>query len=75
VSLHAFVSTWYFYRLVTALNLSDSNRSFSLALVGQGKAFGVVHELLCLISSGVTASALNNSWNGEKFVALDTDVL
>jgi hypothetical protein len=37
-------------------------------------ASGIVHVLLCLISSGVTVSALNISLKGEKFVALDTAV-
>jgi hypothetical protein len=43
--------------------------------MGQDLAPGIVRELLCLISSVVAASAMNNNWNGEKFVALATDVL
>jgi hypothetical protein len=60
---------------MTALSLYDSNKSLSSALLGKGLASGIVQELLCLISSGVTASALNNSQNGEKFVALEANVV
>jgi hypothetical protein len=55
--------------------LSDSNKSLSLASVGQGTTSSIVQWLLCLISFGIAASALNNNWNGEKFIALETDVL
>jgi hypothetical protein len=75
LSLHALVSIWYFYKLITALSLSDSNKSLSSTLVVQGMTYYIVWELLCLISSGVTALAPNNSRNGEKFVTLETDVL
>jgi hypothetical protein len=70
----AFVYAWYFCRLVTALSLHDFNKSSSSDSVGQGKATDIVWELLCFISSCVTASALNNSRNGEKFFALETDM-
>jgi hypothetical protein len=43
--------------------------------MGHDLAPGIARELLCLISSVVAASAPNNNWNGEKFVALATDVL
>jgi hypothetical protein len=75
VSVHAFVSAWYSCMSVTALILSDSNKFFSSASVGQGKAFDIVWELLCLISSSVTALVPNNSQNGDKFVSLETNVL
>jgi hypothetical protein len=35
LSLHALISVWYFYRLITALSPSDSNKSLSSALVVQ----------------------------------------
>jgi hypothetical protein len=38
-------------------------------------ASDIVRELLCLISCGITTSALNNNQNGEKLVALEIDVL
>jgi hypothetical protein len=75
VSLHDFVFVWYFCRLATTLSLSDSNKSLSSASMRQGEASGIVRELMCLISSGITASSPNNSRNGEKFVALETIVL
>jgi hypothetical protein len=75
MSLYAFVSAWYFCRLITALSLFDSNKSLSSASVGEGMASNIVLELLCLILSGVTTSASNSSRNIEKFVALETDVL
>jgi hypothetical protein len=74
-SLHILVSSWYLYRLVTALSLSDSNKSFSLASLGHGGASAVVRRLWCLISFGSTALALNNNRNGVKLVALQTVVL
>jgi hypothetical protein len=69
-SLQFLVSSWYFCRLVTAFSLSDSNKTFSSASLGHGGVFAVVRRLLCLISFGSTASALNNNWNGVKLVAL-----
>jgi cellulose synthase/poly-beta-1,6-N-acetylglucosamine synthase-like glycosyltransferase len=69
-SLQFLVSSWYFYRLVTALSLFYSNKSFSSASLGHGGASAVVRRLLCLISSGSTASAPNNNQNGMKLVAL-----
>jgi hypothetical protein len=75
LSLHAFVSVWYLYKLISALSLSDFSRSLSLALVAQNVASGIVHVLLCLISSGVIALAPNKRQKGEKFVALDIDIL
>jgi hypothetical protein len=74
-SLQDLVSSWYFYRLVTGLSLSNSNKSFSLASLGHGGASAVVHRLWCLIFSGSTASTLNNNRNGVKLVALQTVVL
>jgi hypothetical protein len=75
MSLHAFTSAWYFCRLITALSLSNYNKSLSSTSMGHDLAPGIARELLCLISSVVAASAPNNNWNGEKFVALATDVL
>jgi hypothetical protein len=69
LSLHDFVSVWYFYKLVTAFSLSDSNRSLSSASNGQNVASGIIRVILCLIFSGVTTSAPNISQNSEKFVA------
>jgi hypothetical protein len=69
-SLQFLVSSWYFCRLVTALSLSDSNKSFSSASLEHGGASAVVHRLWCLISCDSTASAPNNNQNGEKLVAL-----
>jgi hypothetical protein len=74
-SLQFLVLSWYFCRLVTALSLSDSNKSFSLALLGHGGAFVVVCILWYLISSGSTALAPNNNRNGLKLVALQTSVV
>jgi hypothetical protein len=68
-------SAWYFCRLITALSMSDSNKSLFSASVGQDIASDIVHELLYLISSSVTASAPNINQNGEKFVAQEVDVL
>jgi hypothetical protein len=58
--------------LVTALSLSDSNKSFSSASLGHGDASVIVRRLWCLISS---ASAPNNNRNGVKLVGLQTVVL
>jgi hypothetical protein len=58
-----------------ALSLSGSNRSLSLASLGQGGAFIVVQKLLCLISSRSTTSTPNNNLNGVNFVAMETVVL
>jgi hypothetical protein len=55
--------------------MSDSNKSLFSASVGQDIASDIVHELLYLISSSVTASAPNINQNGEKFVAQEVDVL
>jgi hypothetical protein len=74
-SLHFLASSLYLYRLVIALSLSDSSKSFSSASLGHGGASAVIHRLWCLISFGSIASALNNNRNGVKLVALQTIVL
>jgi hypothetical protein len=74
-SLHALVSSWYFCKFATALSLSDSNRSFSSALLGHTGTSITVHKLQCFTFSGRTTSALYISRNGIKFVALHIVVL
>jgi hypothetical protein len=74
-SLQFLFLSWYFYRLVTALSLSDPNKAFSSASLGHGGASAVVRKLWCLISFGSTALAPNNNRNGVKLVALQTVVL
>jgi hypothetical protein len=44
-SLQFLVSSWYLYRLVTALSLSGSNKTFSMALLGHDAASVVVRRL------------------------------
>jgi hypothetical protein len=57
------------------LRLFDSNKSLSSSSVGQDEASIIARELLCLISSSITASVVNNECNGITFVALETIVL
>jgi hypothetical protein len=73
--LHAFVSSWYFYKFATALSLSGSSRSFSSASLGHTGASVAVCKFQCFTSSGNTASVLYINRNGVKFVALQTIVL
>jgi hypothetical protein len=68
-SLHALVSSLYFSRFVTALSLSDSNKSFSSASLGHAVLSAVAHKLRCFISFGSIASAAYVNQNGVKFVA------
>jgi hypothetical protein len=44
-SLQDFISSWYFYKLVTALSMFDSSKSFSSASLGHGDASVVVRKL------------------------------
>jgi hypothetical protein len=74
-SLHALVSSWYFYMFATTLSLFDSSRSFSSDSLGHARASIVVHKLRCFTSSGSTTSAPYISWDGVKFVPLHTVVL
>jgi hypothetical protein len=74
-SLHALVSSRYFYRFSTALSLSDSSKSFSLASLGHDGASVAVHKLWCLTSSVSTTSTPYINKNGVKLVALHTVVL
>jgi hypothetical protein len=64
-----------FCRLTIVFSLSDSSISLSSALEGSNVASGIVRALFCLISSGVTASALNRSLKGDRFIVVDTAVL
>jgi hypothetical protein len=69
-SLHAFVSSWYFCKLATALSLSSSSMSFSSSSLGHDGASIAVHKLRCFTSSSSTTSASYINQNGAKFVAL-----
>jgi hypothetical protein len=52
-SLYAFVSSWYFCRLATALSMSSSSKFFSSASLGHVGTFVDIRKLQCLISSVV----------------------